>query len=486
MSEQSTTLTAEEITEAARIKRFVERLQGDSEFRQSLPSAPEETIARYNLQVSADEVRPAWDKEYVQRHAPNIPLSPALVSYQKLCQQMDEWAETWDVAGRSKCIEYRTWRERQIARCSSELGPSYNKSIPHAAMTFELSKGCSVGCWFCAISAPRLSDHFYYTRDNARLWQDVLDVLSDIYGPAAAAGFCYWATDPMDNPDYEHFCRDFHATTGNFPQTTTALPLKDPARMRRLLKESCEKGCRVNRFSLLTRKMLDRVHAEYTAEELTYTRFVFQMPDGALSKSRSGRAAERLATQTDRYRDYLFMDGGTIACVSGLLFNMVERSVRLISPCNTSERWPLGYRVYDEGSFCTGDELHEILVRWIHDHMPVAVQPDEIVRFRRDLRYEEIDEGFRLSTRYHARKYTSDPYVKHIGRLIQMGNKTAEVIASSCLWFGVTRSEVFDFLNMMFRNGVLDEEPAPKPCEATFGARQSSLETVSLAVVVGS
>ena len=49
------------------------------------------------------------------------------------------------------------------------------------------------------------------------------------------------------------------------------------------------------------------------------------------------------------------MEGGTIACVSGFLFNMVERNVRLISPCNASERWPLGYRIYDEGTFTDGE-----------------------------------------------------------------------------------------------------------------------------------
>ena len=462
MSSRSQALSPAEFVAAARVKRFIERMRGDATFRELMPTAPQETIASYGLQVECEEVRPLWDRDFVARHAPNVPLSPALVSYQKLSKQFENWVHTWDIASRSKNMEYHSWRERQIARCNSELGPTYNEHIPHASVVYELSKGCSVGCWFCGISAPRLSDHFYYSQENARLWQDVLEVLSDIHGPAAGAGFCYWATDPMDNPDYEQFCRAFYETTGRFPQTTTALPLKNPVRTKKLLKESFEKGCFVNRFSVLTRKMLDQIHAEYTPEELVYTQLISQMPGGDIAKSRAGRATERLAAHADRYQDHAFMDGGTIACVSGFLFNMVERSVRLISPCNTCERWPLGYRIYDEGTFTDGDDLHELLTLMIRDHMRVEVRAVDTVRFRRDLRYEEFADGFKVSTRYHTRKYQGDAYVKHVGRLVQQGDKTAEAIASSCVWFGVTRTQLLDFLDMLFQNGVLDEEPPPR------------------------
>ena len=114
-------------------------------------------------------------------------------------------------------------------------------------------------------------------------------MLTDIHGLAAGAGFCYWATDPMDNPDYEQFCRVFHETTGKFPQTTTAAAAQGPCASEEALEGIVRERLHVNRFSVLTRKMLDRIHAEYTPEELAYTQLVFQMPDGKLSKSRAGR-----------------------------------------------------------------------------------------------------------------------------------------------------------------------------------------------------
>ena len=63
--------------------------------------------------------------------------------------------------------------------------------------------------------------------ENARLWRAILDHWVDLFGTAAQTGFCYWATDPADNPDYPRFIEDYHAATGNLPQTTTAAPLRD-------------------------------------------------------------------------------------------------------------------------------------------------------------------------------------------------------------------------------------------------------------------
>ena len=36
----------------------------------------------------------------------------------------------------------------------------------------------------------------------------------------------------------------------------------------------------------------------------------------------------------------------TIGCVTGFLFNMVDRTVQLISPCTATDEWPLGFYVY--------------------------------------------------------------------------------------------------------------------------------------------
>ncbi|MBD2452478.1 hypothetical protein H6G76_36380 [Nostoc sp. FACHB-152] len=68
----------------------------------------------------------------------------------------------------SNNIRYQAWRKRQITRISSQMRKSLSDEIPHTSVSFELSKGCSVGYWFCAVSAPRLGYIFTYNHENAK------------------------------------------------------------------------------------------------------------------------------------------------------------------------------------------------------------------------------------------------------------------------------------------------------------------------------
>jgi radical SAM family RiPP maturation amino acid epimerase len=292
------------------------------------------------------------------------------------------------------------------------------------------------------------------------LWYEVLELMKDILGSAASAGVCYWATDPLDNPNYEKFCSDFHAVLGTFPQTTTALPMKDPVRTRSLLKLSCEKGCLLNHFSILSLKMLNQVHEKFSAEELTFVNLVLQNEEASKIKANAGRVRERNLKKGEE--DSEFPEQGTIACVTGFLFNMVDRSVKLISPCNANDRWPLGYIVYDEGTFSDANELKILLERMISDHMPLAVRPNDLMNFRHDLKYESLDDGFKLSTKSKTFNFRHDPYLRELGDVIHKGSKTAQEIADMFDTRGVSPAYTFHNFNLMLEKGVLDDEPKPK------------------------
>jgi hypothetical protein len=108
-----------------------------------------------------------------------------------------------------------------------------------------------VGCWFCGISAPKLGDIYLYNEENANLWRQVLELLKNKLGENTGSSFCYWATDPLDNPDYEKFCIDFSDVLGVFPFTSTAQALKYPERVKSLIDLSIKKGRTINRFSIL-------------------------------------------------------------------------------------------------------------------------------------------------------------------------------------------------------------------------------------------
>ena len=103
---------------------------------------------------------------------------------------------------------FARWRDDQIARCMLDLGPQYS-SIIHTPLVFELSKGCSVGCKFCGLNAGPLRELFRYTEENAALWKDILNRVKEMFGPAAGEAPLYFASEPLDNPDYEQFKEDF-------------------------------------------------------------------------------------------------------------------------------------------------------------------------------------------------------------------------------------------------------------------------------------
>ncbi|KYC43082.1 radical SAM family RiPP maturation amino acid epimerase [Scytonema hofmannii PCC 7110] len=444
------------LSKFSQVKRFIERWEADQEFRKQVLKDPYATFVRYGLKLNPEDVRPKWDKDCASKWKQETSSFLLLKLSNEFYERLDKATNEPESAPSDPHI--RVWRERQIARTASQFNPAFHKVIQHIPVCFELSKGCSIGCRFCAVSAPRLTDIFFYTVENAKLWREVLEVMKSFLGDAAGNGFCYWATDPLDNPDYEKFCIDFHAVTGYLPQTTTAQPMKNPEMTRSLLKLSKEKNGICNRFSIPSLKMLEQVHQEFSPEELLGVQIEF-LNDGAegAEKAHAGRQRERNLQQGKI--DEESHKQGTIACVSGFLFNMVERSVKLISPCNADKRWPLGYIVYDLGTFVNADDLKTLIERMIQDNMSQMVRLGDLIRFRRDLTYEALVDGFQVSTRIKTFKFRHDPFWKELGAIIHQGNHTTVEITQLFASKGVSSAHISYYLNVLFKHGVLDSEP---------------------------
>ncbi|MEO1432949.1 MAG: radical SAM family RiPP maturation amino acid epimerase [Cyanobacteria bacterium J06633_8] len=447
-------------TNLINIKRFYERWMADREFREQLLLDPYNACKYYELKVDVEKIRPIWDENYIQQNNEKISDSSILDIFSNFILNIKRKEQFYDSFSSLKNHNYKIWRERQIARTNGQFRKCDYDNIVHAPTSFELSKGCSVGCWFCGISAPRLGDIFTYNDHNAQLWREVLQVVADIFGSKTGGeGFCYWATDPLDNPDYEKLCSIFHEIFGTFPQTTTAQPLKDIERTRALLKLSQEKGCELNRFSILSLKIFNQVHENFTAEELAQVELVLQNPEAIGFKADSGRSLARKQKKVEKNPESVEdSPQTTIACVSGFLFSMVDRNVKLISPCPASERWKDGYIIYDEGTFTDANDLKTLLERMIEKHMPTSVRYNDIIRFRHDLKYESLSDGFKVSTRYLTSKFRNQPYLKELGEIIQEGDKTTREIVFLLNKFGVPEANTLYYLNMLFNKGLFDEE----------------------------
>ena len=442
------------IIKASRFKRLNEKCEGDPEFHQQLfVEVTNNEIDISNLNISLKETA-SLINEFIQKKSERG-------SFESDGEHKDFYhhivSDCHNIADLSQNLQFQAWRRRQIARTSSQMYQSIYKKIPHMLGAFELSKGCSVGCWFCAVSAPTLNDIFAYNSQNRDLWRGVLSLFKTIHGKAAKAGFCYWASDPLDNPDYENFCLDFYELLGAFPQTTTALAMRNPERTRKLLKLSLERGCLINRFSVLSLGLLNKIHQELTPEELAFVKLELQYQKSYVTLSNSGRARDYYTKQ--KQKNQLKVDEkslpGTIACVSGFLFNMVDRTVKLISPYNADDRWPLGYRIFEEGTFENVDDLKVLLEGMIARHMPLEIQPNDKIKFREDLEYESLSNGFKLFTRFKTYRFTSTPYAKYLGEIIYKDNKTAREIADYFRWQSIPSSYIYKDLNSMFELGLL-------------------------------
>jgi len=453
----------------AQVKRFMERLCGDPRFRDRLrETAPDygPVLRDYGIDADPDQMLPLFDARfrgyrYSDREG-EWPLSKLWSDYvQDMLALRGVHRAQGESGGANPAFD--DWRNRQILRSDSELG-AHGDGIVHPVLALELSDGCSMGCWFCGISAEAFKGAWPYSPDNAQLWRGVVGAAQDLLGPAVRTGFCYWATDPMDNPDYDRFIADYADITGYLPQTTTAAPLKDLALTRRVLDLFEERGCIANRFSILNLKQLDKVHAAFTADELMGVELVLQNRESIEGrKSAAGRVRDRQSRlnasgRTDGQVQRALADA-TIACVSGFLINMPNQEIRLVSPTRPSERWPLGYRIHDRVRFETASEFRTALQGLIDKHCTIELAGADVLAFRPDLTCAVTPEGVVLTTAMTRQVLSGDHTMRRVAELIAEGRHTAGSIHAVLIGEGEDPFLIGAQMRRLFQAGLLDEDP---------------------------
>jgi radical SAM family RiPP maturation amino acid epimerase len=462
-------LDPSQVHTVAHTKRFLERLRGDPEFRREAreaPSARQRLLDRLGIDLRDTDLAPFW-RLVEQGRAHCLTTEDLLESPlgQMWISALDATNQRVESTG-PPCEDRRfeAWRQRRICGVSSETSLRPDSQI-FPVVAFELSKGCSVQCWFCALDPPRLEAYFPYTSENAGLWRDVLNTVWKLFGPACRASVCYHATEPTDNPDYLRFLEDFHDIYGVRPQTTTARPLKDLGWTRELLRlrEACP--AIPDRFSVLTVQTLRRIHEVFSADDLKYVELLLHNQGALAYKVHCGRAlerADRLAAAERVPREYdartTVLPQQTIECTCGYVVNMVDRNIRLVSPCNASDRWPLGVKVHAEGSFRDVSELGSFVEWSIDECMPEYLGRDVRLAFRADLTYEKADDGFVLTSLFVRHCVKGGPRFVVLGDLIAQGNRTTAEVTEGLIQGGVPALEALSLLDQLHRKGLLSED----------------------------
>jgi len=456
-------LTAEDISELSHIKRFLECFGGDKDFREEALSGERslEDLAaeRGCFIMGLDSLRPVFDPDFAHFRADATPETwPLTAKWDEYFLLMRNTLEFYKWEGDSKgwFPEFDKWRSSQIVRTFVEVGPS-SASLVHPAVAFELSDGCSVGCWFCGISAEKFKGHFALDGQGKEFWREILESVQNLLGSAINTGFCYWATEPLDHPDYDQFIDEYFDVTGVMPQTTTAIPLKNVELTRKVLERWSKSRYLVNRFSILTTKIMRRVHSEFTAEELFGVELVLQGKDSLVPKSTAGKAYASQGKILDK-KKFDNMQDGTIACVTGFLINLPKKTVRLVSPTLPSEDWPNGYYVFSSKKFETPKDLHNKMRNMVKEQIDRRLKGNQNVKVADGHWFEGSDGQYRVRDKKSGFSVeVFDVYAP----LIKAGNVTPNTLLKEAIKAGYDPISAMKVLNDLNAMGLIGDSLKP-------------------------
>ena len=439
-----------------KIKRFLELYCGDSDFRDELMK--NEVSSRYcNMDSEKiEELRPLWDNSFVCDQ--NDMISNEVIEYRNFNNNKINWRNMVKKECESSNSRFAAWRKRQINRCQIEVGINVNDRLIHAPIMYELAKGCSVGCSFCALDAKAFEKAQPFTKENEMCWREMLNSVKKVIGEAAKWGTCYFATEPLDNPDYESFCLEFSKVFGVFPQTTTAIAAKNMERTKRLLKLSRENGGYIDRFSILNLKTLHKIFDNFTPEELSYVELILQNDESFSIKSISGRELKKLEESGYGNEDNV---ATTINCLTGFVVNIVDKTCMLISPCRASKKNPNGYKIHGKGYYTDSSSYEELLNKLISEKMYESVEELSVIKLRDGLTIDIEKDSFEILDNHDKlifRNFIDKEYVKSLLTYINEGKYSAQRIAMLLFYSkGIEEKLTIDTLEYLFNYGILEE-----------------------------
>ena len=167
-------------------------------------------------------------------------------------------------------------------------------------------------------------------------------------------GILYWATDPMDQKEYEKYALKFKEVMGTLPCTTTALAEQKIDNLKRLIKlykTNQKDNYWKLRVSIRSEKAYRLLKSELTRNEQAIIEINPQYGWLKQTFAKAGRSYKGESIEEQQKH------GGTIACVTGFEISLPLRRIRLITPCLADEVNKNGYRIITEETFNTAEEF---------------------------------------------------------------------------------------------------------------------------------
>ena len=485
----------DDIRTIAEVKRFYECYQGDRDFRDAADKGGEFTsqqrqmLKDIGVTFQPEVMELVWLRPEVLEDFPSMvwryatfddmpPDMHALLAPYPQLRLWLRWRHRIDRSGMVQKLmvssketlspEYTAWRRRRVAAVRNELG-FFGWSLDHPCHAVEMAVGCSVQCNFCAFDAGKLETVFDLTRiENRKLVQAVAAGMVNVLGWPATHGMLYWCTEPHDNPHYVKLLEFWQHLTGAMLCTATARAGEDW--VRDLVNFYTTGPVPWPRISVLSRGMMRRLHKAFTPMELRDVSMLMQQKDSEALRAKVPGGREKMLLQLVEADDLRNVDfenlpegfeppQGSIACISGTLVNMVERTVKLISPCYTTMEHRYGYRVFDATTFDESPEGFEVaLKRIIGRSMVTRPYPEMPVRWRDDLKAVPQPDGFTLLSPTTRRDFRRGDIHVRTAELIGRGDLTYEQVFDALAGSpGVGPFTAMSLLESLFQKGYLCE-----------------------------
>jgi radical SAM family RiPP maturation amino acid epimerase len=509
----------EEMALITQLKRFFECHEGDSRLRASIKTGQlsgeqHELLREIGVHFDLDAVSLAWEQpgifEELLARIPNeesldqlpdevigpVRDYPLLLLWARYCTaraRLQAEQKRFVVNMESESASFTAWRRRRIRAVQSELG-SYGYSIDHPILAMEVALGCSVGCPFCAFDAGKLQQVLDWEDPESRaLFQDVSRSLYQKLGMSTGHALLYWRTEPHDNPHYIDFMRDFGEITGSTVCTATARSQEEW--VRDLINHYRQGPVPWPRISVLSRGMMYRLYRQFSPDEFRDVTMLMQQKDGEEYRVKVPGGRDKMLAKLDEYGDLrdknieteedageTFVPQGSIACVSGFLINLIERTVKLISPCYTTREYSQGYRTYAEFTFDDAEDFDRKLHRMFEQNMITAPYRDMPMAFRDDLRYHDRDDGFMLVSPTRTHTFRGNEVFRPLGQMLARNNMTyGEVCDALIDDHHCNAMHVVAGIRGLFNSGLLDETRVQ--VDSPKSVRERSSEAASAALV---
>lgn len=485
----------EEMALITQLKRLFECHEGDVRLRAALKAGQlsdeqHELLREIGINFDLDEVSLAWERpevfEALLARIPNeesldelpdevlgpVRDYPLLLLWARYCTAragLQAEQKRYVVNMDSASARYTSWRRRRIRAVQSELG-SYGYSIDHPVLAMEVALGCSVGCPFCAFDAGKLQKVLDWEDPESReLFRGVSRSLYQMLGLSTGHALLYWRTEPHDNPHYINFMRDFGEITGSTVCTATARSNEDW--VRGLISHYRQGPVPWPRISVLSRGMMYRLYRQFTPDEFRDVTMLMQQKDSEEYRVKVPGGREKMLAKLDDYGDLrdkdieaeekagdTFVPQGSIACVSGFLINLIERTVKLISPCYTTREYTQGYRTYAKFTFEDAEDFDRKLRRMFEQNMITAPYRDMPMAFRDDLRYHALDDGFMLVSPTRTHRFRGNDVFGPLGEMLAQGGMTYEEVCDALIdEHNCNAMHVVAGIRGLFNSGLLDE-----------------------------